>query len=106
MRRDQRRSVFVPDKTEDIEANGSINFKRSRLVERAALANAFHSSMPKLPHSTFSVSTDSAPRIQRTASVSASDFRLPTAISMSCYSSESGQVRSIDNSSLSTRVHA
>ena len=45
------------DRTEDTESVRVENFKRSRLVERAALANAFHSSMPKQSLTRFSVST-------------------------------------------------
>jgi Integrase core domain len=38
------------------------NFKPSRLVERAALANVLHSSMPKQPLTRFSVSTNASPQ--------------------------------------------
>src|SRR5215510_3519663 len=57
MRRDQRRSVFVPDKTEDTEANGSIISSEVVSLNEPLWLMPFISSMPKQSHSTFSVST-------------------------------------------------
>src|SRR5262245_30628472 len=58
MRRDQRRGVVVPDKTEDTEAKRSIISSEVISLNEPLWLMAFHSSMPKQSNSTFSVSTD------------------------------------------------